>query len=394
MAKYTGNTLTNLGKDLLARAVIGGEALTFTKVELGKGVPNGDYEELTGLIEPFKVLAITSTAKLEGGSYRIRAAFSNSGITEDTYLREIGVFARGEDGVEILYSYCYTDTPDLIPTEGAGVLERVEDVITYISSATNVNAVIDQSKVYATIRDLTEGLAGKEDKFSKNTAFNKNYGTGEEEVPRGNHIHDFGAIIGCPIRVEQYFITEEMGNPAAIWPGTTWEKLEGRVLIGAGGSFQLKSEGGSASITLALANIPGHTHSFSATTSTTGAHSHTVNSHRHKIDNHSHTQPKHYHGVYGGGGSAQAIGTETNRFAGHTGNNTLYRTSPKGQIMESEGGQSTGSAAPYTDYQSPGTNSTGNHSHAVSGTTGNTGSGNSFNILNPYRAVNIWRRTA
>lgn len=172
MAKYTGNTLTNLGKDLLARAVIGGEALTFTKVELGKGVPGGDYEELTGLIESFKVLAITSTAKLEGGSYRVRTAFSNSGITEDTYLREIGVFARGEDGIEILYSYCYTDTPDLIPAEGAGVLERVEDVITYVSNAANVNAVIDQSKVYATIKDLTEGLAGKEDKFDKNSGFN------------------------------------------------------------------------------------------------------------------------------------------------------------------------------------------------------------------------------
>ncbi|GLI54762.1 hypothetical protein PM10SUCC1_02770 [Propionigenium maris DSM 9537] len=172
MAKYTGNTLTNLGKDLLARAVIGGEAFTFTKVELGKGVPGGDYEELTGLIEPFKVLAITSTAKLVGGSYRVRTAFSNSGIMEDTYLREIGVFARGEDGIEILYSYCYTDTPDLIPAEGGGVLERVEDVITYISNAANVNAVIDQSKVYATIKDLTEGLAEKEDKFDKNSGFN------------------------------------------------------------------------------------------------------------------------------------------------------------------------------------------------------------------------------
>ncbi len=393
MAKYTGNTLTNLGKDLLARAVIGGEALTFTKVELGKGVPSGDYEELTGLIEPFKVLAITSTAKLEGGSYRIRTAFSNSGITEDTYLREIGVFARGEDGIEILYSYCYTDTPDLIPAEGAGVLERVEDLITYISSAANVNAVIDQSKVYATIKDLTEGLAGKEDKFAKNTAFNKNFGTGEGQVPRGNHTHDFGTVTGCPIRVDQYFITEEIGNPAAVWPGTTWEKLEERVLIGAGGSFQLKSEGGAASMALALANIPRHTHSFSATTSTAGAHSHTVNSHRHKVDNHSHTQPAHTHnlklatsGDDGGTNSATAVRSDQNY--------QTIRTMSTNNIAISSGGDTTGGATPYTDYQSPGTNSTGNHPHTVSGTTGSTGSGSSFNILNPYKAVNIWRRTA
>ncbi len=388
MAKYTGNSLTNLGKDLLARAVIGGEVLTFTKVELGKGVPAGDHEELTELVEMFKTLSITSTAKLEGGSYRVRAAFSNSGITEDTYLREIGVFARGEDGIEILYSYCYTDTPDLIPAEGAGVLERVEDVITYISNAANVNAVIDQSKVYATIKDLTEGLDEKEDKFGKNTAFNKNYGTGEDEVSRGNHTHDFGTVTGCPIRVQQYFITEEASNPAVIWPGTTWEKLEGRVLIGAGGSFQLKSEGGAASIALALANIPGHTHSFSATTNSAGNHTHKSGNHRHRVDNHAHSQPTHYHlaSTFGmdntGGGSGG--GTRPT-----SGDNPPYSTQ-----NGSAGGENTGGSTPYTDYQNPTTETGGNHTHSISGTTGSIGSGSSFNILNPYRAVNIWRRAA
>ena len=173
MAKYTGNTLTKLGMNLLARAIASSEIITFTKVEIGKGTYTGDKEDATRLVDSFKVLPITSTTKLEGGSYRVRTAFSNSGITEDTYLKEIGVFARGEDGVEVLYSYCNTDTPDLIPAEGSGVLERVEDVITYISSATNINAVIDQSKIYATIKDLTEGLATKENKFNKNSGFNR-----------------------------------------------------------------------------------------------------------------------------------------------------------------------------------------------------------------------------
>ena len=387
MAKYKGNTLTNLGKDLLARAIIGGEALTFTKIELGKGVPSGDYEELTGLVEPFKVLTITSTAKLEGGSYRVRTAFSNGGITEDTYLKEIGVFARGEDGIEILYSYCYTDTPDLIPAEGAGILERVEDVITYISNAANVNAVIDQSKVYATIKDLTEGLGGKEDKFNKNTAFNKDFGTSEDEVSKGNHTHDYGTVTGCPIRVEQYFITEEMGNPAGIWPGTTWEKLEGRILIGAGGTFELRSQGGAVSVALAVANLPGHNHSFSGTTNTTGNHNHKSGNHRHRVDNHSHSQPNHTHTTYGKG--ARKSGDNTGViFSAGSGGSTYYHQS------SSAGGNTTGGSAPYTDYQNTTTDTKGNHSHTVSGTTGSTGSGSSFNILNPYRAVNIWRRTA
>lgn len=173
MAKYTGTVLTNKGKELLTRAILG-EVMVFTKVEIGKGIiPEGtNKEDLVSLIETFKTVSITSTITLEAGSYRVRVAFNNSGILEDTYLREIGLFARGEDGIEVLYSYCDTDTPDLIPRESSGILERVEDIITYISNAGTVNAVIDQSNVYATIKDLTEGLLTKENKFTKNSGFN------------------------------------------------------------------------------------------------------------------------------------------------------------------------------------------------------------------------------
>ncbi len=192
----------------------------------------------------------------------------------------------------------------------------------------------------------------------------------------------------CTIRPSQYFITEETSNPAVIWPGTTWEKLEGRVLIGAGGSFQLKSEGGVASITLALANIPGHTHSFSATTNSAGNHTHKSGNHRHRVDNHAHSQPTHYHlaSTFGmdntGGGSGG--GTRPT-----SGDNPPYSTQ-NGRA----GGENTGGSTPYTDYQNPTTDTRGNHSHTVSGTTGSIGSGSSLNILNPYRAVNIWRRVS
>lgn len=175
MAKYTGMILTNKGKELLARAIIAQELITFTKAEIGNGdlLPEELPEELTGLKGSFKVLNITSTTVLEDGAFRVRVAFDNAGIVSDTYLKEIGVFARGEDGIEVLYSYCNTDDPDLIPGEGSGVIERIEDLITYISNATTINAIIDQSNVYATIKDLTDGLDTKENKFTKNSGFNR-----------------------------------------------------------------------------------------------------------------------------------------------------------------------------------------------------------------------------
>lgn len=187
MAKYTGTILTNKGKDLLARAILG-EVIVFTKVEIGEGIlPLGaDKEILTNLVDSFKILSITSTNNLPNGGYRIRISFNNKGFTQDKYLREVGIYARGEDGIEILYSYCNTDTPNLIPNEASGIIESVEDIITYISNAATINAVIDQSNVYATIKDLIEGLATKEDKFNKNSAFNKTFGTTSGTVMEGN----------------------------------------------------------------------------------------------------------------------------------------------------------------------------------------------------------------
>jgi len=488
MAKYTGTILTNKGKELLARAILG-EVIVFTKVEIGKGIvsPGTNKENLTTLVDSFKILSITSTSKLPNGGYRIRISFNNKGFIDDTYLREVGVFARGEDGTEVLYSYCNTDTPNLIPNEPSGIIESVEDIITYISSAATINAVIDQSNVYATIKDLVEGLATKENifnkngafnkpfgtilgtvmegnkraidlggeaafakktafnrsfshvisstskvlvasayavkiaydkgaaalskattaqntansaqtkaneayslasekepKFNKGSAFNKNYGTGSNDIPRGNHNHSLDNLVGCPHGVGDYWITESTSNPATKWTGTTWTKLEGRVLLGTSNGYALGTQGGRSTVALTLANIAAHTHGFSGTTNTTGNHYHQGGNHRHKVDNHAHTQPGHTHSITGG------YGYGSSRAQTKTMSDNSTRTS----YTNSAGGENTGGASPYTNYQNPNTSTTGNHNHTISGTTRSSGSGSAFNIMNPYRVVNIWRRTA
>ncbi|UUV16927.1 tail fiber protein [Fusobacteria bacterium ZRK30] len=397
MAKYTGTILTNKGKELLARAILG-EVITITKAEIGKGIipEETNKEDLTSLIETFKTLSITSTTVLEAGNYRVRVAFNNKGITEDTYLREIGIFARGEDGIEVLYSYCDTAAPDLIPRESSGALERVEDIITYISNASTINAVIDQSNVYATIKDLVDGLATKEDKFTKNDGFNKNKSDAVNSDD-SNTLATSKAVkvaydkaVECKYDVGDYWITESTSNPATKWTGTTWTKLEGRVLLGTSNGYALGTEGGRSTVALTLANMAAHTHGFYGTTNTTGNHYHKGGNHRHRVDNHAHTQPAHTHNVVTGRNDSNSYHRGGGNI-GHIGNSGSYTYSGK---ISSAGGQNTGGSSPYTNYQNPNTSTTGNHSHTIFGTTGSSGSGSAFNIMNPYRVVNIWRRTA
>lgn len=104
-------------------------------------------------------------------------------------------------------------------------------------------------------------------------------------------------ILICPVPVGGIFITKLTDNPAVRYPGTTWEKLEGRFLYGTSGQEESGATGGSSSVVLSVENMPAHTHALTAKTDESGSHTHTSGNHRHKVDSHSHTQPSHSHSV-------------------------------------------------------------------------------------------------
>ena len=58
-------------------------------------------------------------------------------------------------------------------------------------------------------------------------------------------------------------------EPSTLFGGT-WEKLKDRFLLGSGDTFNIGDTGGNSETTLTVANLPKHSHSFSATTSSAG----------------------------------------------------------------------------------------------------------------------------
>lgn len=134
-----------------------------------------------------------------------------------------------------------------------------------------------------------------------------------------------------------FYLSNDATSPASIFGGT-WTKLTGYFLRGGSDT----ATGGADSVTLSTANLPSHTHSFSATTSSGGTHSHST-----KIN----------------------------------ANNTMAKYSGDAAFVSNASGtMATGDA--------------GYHNHTVSGTTGGTGSGSAFSNMPKYRNLHVWYRTA
>lgn len=180
-------------------------------------------------------------------------------------------------------------------------------------------------------------------------------------------------------------------NPNTALPGLTWTYLNngvGRTIrIAAANGSDVATTGGSDSVTLAVGNLPSHTHSFSATTSsfdygtkntnTTGAHAHSVSGSTSSAGNHNHSiswigqNSTHYSG---GGGGSIGVGP------GYTDANGAHTHSVSGTA---------GSAGNHAHSVGIGA-----HSHTVSGNTGGTGSGSAFSVTNQFYKLMAWVRTA
>lgn len=133
--------------------------------------------------------------------------------------------------------------------------------------------------------------------------------------------------------------------------------LRGRVPVGAdsgagriASNGALGNSGGSETRTLTLPNLPSHNHTFSATTNNSGAHTHWI-----------------------------SAGVDEGWWA--------WQNTPTCAVG---GGICAGAAWTFNGAidNGVGTEWSGDHTHSVSGTTSNAGSGSAFNITQPYQVIN------
>jgi len=138
---------------------------------------------------------------------------------------------------------------------------------------------------------------------------------------------------------------------------------------GTGSSSSSVTSGGSATITLSIAQLPSHTHPInSITSSSSGAHDHTIN------------DPGHTHSE-----SSSPNVITSNIMSSVTG--AAYSSSG---IVYSVGSLSHSVSYNVTNIS---IDPNGAHAHTISGTTAAAGSGSSIAILPPYQTIHFIIRT-
>lgn len=163
----------------------------------------------------------------------------------------------------------------------------------------------------------------------------------------------------CPFPVNSLFLSLGTENPATLFLGTTWQKQEGRFLLGSNSSYALGSIGGSATTTLTKANLPAtklQLDSFSlgrGTQEITGSFTETSKEFRfaETTGAFSKTNGRWLHGAGGVNENSDSVKFNFTASNSWTGMST--------------------SAAPYTQ---------------------NMGDSTPFNNMPPYLVVNIWKR--
>lgn len=154
--------VTTAGASLLIRAM-NGEILQFTRFKVGNGsLPSGsDGTALTDLINAQITFGIVETDDTNEGYLTVKGRFSSDDVPAQMLYRELGLFAMGEDGVEVLY--CYANDGDkagvLLPTGDTVYTQHDVTFVVAIGQAEHVTATLVPDMIYAAKADLDAHVA-------------------------------------------------------------------------------------------------------------------------------------------------------------------------------------------------------------------------------------------
>lgn len=157
MANFTGQTVTNAGRNLLGRVLAGEGKLVFTKAAFGDQKHSDDLRAVRDLKHKKLDLKVMNIRN-DSGTAVLTVYMSNENVEEGFRTEEFGVYAKIDtDDEEILYSYCVAIEADFFPNNRLGhTYENVTDVYMAIANDVDADIHVQDGVVFLTKRIADE----------------------------------------------------------------------------------------------------------------------------------------------------------------------------------------------------------------------------------------------
>lgn len=243
----------------------------------------------------------------------------------------------------------------------------------------------------------------------------------KQEVIPANQVFDVVYPVGS------IYMSVNNVNPATLFGGT-WEKIEGKFLLGASSGHSLGETGGAEKVnytpagsvgnhTLTAAEMPAHTHTYAKSAAATGsttltadqipAHNHSYNAPQANTGSTKLTIaqiPSHSHQYY----MTPSTSTESGATRAKLAIKQASAMDASQNTSLSGGGQGHTHTMPTSSTSTGNKGGSGGHTHSISTAStasGSAGSGGAHNhgftgsqaqisTMSPYLSVNMWKRTA
>ena len=161
MAQFPALQFTKQGLQMLIQAQ-NTHTLTFTCGKLGSGTLEDDdnMETFTDLKAPKMTLPITDVDDSKPEKLVLTFDVSNTELEKGFVSRELGVFAKLDDGAEMLYAYSNAgNNYDYIPGKDTPSDENRIVVNLVVNSSANISVTIDSSIVYVHKSDVEKMIS-------------------------------------------------------------------------------------------------------------------------------------------------------------------------------------------------------------------------------------------
>ena len=205
--------------------------LTFTCGKLGSGVlaDSDDISKFTDLKSPKMTLPIVSVDDSNEEKLVLTFDTSNTELEEGFVSREIGIFAKLDNGSETLYAYSNAgNNYDYIPSKDTPSDENRLVVNLVVSSSANISVQIDKSIVYTHKSDVDEMIATHD---ASDTAHETRFKLFEK-------ISDFGNDI-----IKKLALTTAITAITALETGSWFGQLLKMVLTASGVKYNIAQNG-------------------------------------------------------------------------------------------------------------------------------------------------------